>query len=190
MGDRHTLHIKNMVCNRCVMVVESLLQQMGLTPVSVELGEARVEEDLDDALMGEVRQRLEAMGFEVLDDKRDCLVDQIRTAVIERVHYMDDEPDERLSDFLTERCHKEYSLLSKLFSETTGQSIEKYYMAQKIERVKELLAYDELTIGEIADKMHYSSVAHLSGQFRTQTGMTPSEFRRLDKHGLKPLDEV
>lgn len=118
------------------------------------------------------------------------LIEQIRTAVIELVHYSEDASKVNLSDYLRERCHRDYSALSKLFSEVNGISIEKYFLAQRIERVKELLAYGDLTVSEIADKLRYSSVAHLSAQFRAQTGMSPTEFRPLKGRGLKPLDEV
>ena len=118
------------------------------------------------------------------------VIEQIRTAVIELVHYSEDASKVNLSDYLRERCHRDYSALSKLFSEVNGISIEKYFLAQRIERVKELLAYGDLTVSEIADKLRYSSVAHLSAQFRAQTGMSPTEFRRLKGRGLKPLDEV
>ena len=136
------------------------------------------------------RKLLEAYGFELIDDSRMRLIEQIRTAVIELVHYSEDASKVNLSDYLRERCHRDYSALSKLFSEVNGISIEKYFLAQRIERVKELLAYGDLTVSEIADKLRYSSVAHLSAQFRAQTGMSPTEFRRLKGRGLKPLDEV
>ena len=115
---------------------------------------------------------------------------QADRTVIELVHYSEDASKVNLSDYLRERCHRDYSALSKLFSEVNGISIEKYFLAQRIERVKELLAYGDLTVSEIADKLRYSSVAHLSAQFRAQTGMSPTEFRRLKGRGLKPLDEV
>lgn len=190
MTPEKTLHIKNMVCNRCILVVRQLLERAGLAPLSVELGRVVVQKAPDRAQRENMRTLLESYGFELLDDKRLRLVEQIRTAVIERVHYSDADPKVTLSDYLRERCHRDYSSLSKLFSEVCGQSIEKYYLAQRIERVKELLADDELTVGEIADRMHYSSTAHLSAQFRSQTGLSPSEFRRLKGRGLKPLDEV
>lgn len=186
----NTLHIKNMVCNRCILVVGQLLERAGLVPLGVELGRVVLREAPDRAQRDTLRALLESYGFELLDDKRLRLVEQIRTAVIELVHYSDADPKVNLSDYLRERCHRDYSLLSKLFSEVCGQSIEKYYLAQRIERVKELLTYDEMTVGEIADRMRYSSTAHLSAQFRSQTGLSPSEFRRLNGRGLKPLDEV
>lgn len=190
MTPENTLHIKNMVCNRCILVVGQLLERAGLVPLGVELGRVVLREAPDRAQRETLRALLESYGFELLDDKRLRLVEQIRTAVIELVHYTDADPKVNLSDYLRERCHRDYSFLSKLFSEICGQSIEKYYLAQRIERVKELLADGEMTVGEIADRMRYSSTAHLSAQFRSQTGLSPSEFRRLNGRGLKPLDEV
>lgn len=190
MTQENTLHIKNMVCRRCILVVTQLLEKTGLTPLSVELGTAVVRQGPDRRQREVLRSLLESYGFELLDDKRMRIVEQIRTAVIELVHYAEADSKVNLSDYLRERCHRDYSSLSKLFSEVCGQSIEKYYLAQRIERVKELLAYDELTVSEIADKLHYSSTAHLSAQFRSQTGFSPSEFRRMKGRGLKPLDEV
>ena len=186
MERENVFHIRNMVCNRCILVVTQLLEKSGFTPLDVELDEVEHGREQREAF----RKLLEAYGFELIDDRRMRLIEQIRTAVIELVHYREDASKVNLSDYLRERCHRDYSALSKLFSEVSGISIEKYYLAQRIERVKELLAYDDLTVSEIADKLRYSSVAHLSAQFRAQTGMSPSEFRRLKGRGLKPLDEV
>lgn len=188
MERENVFHIRNMVCNRCILVVTQLLEKSGFTPLDVELGTAVVQETPGREQREAFRKLLEAYGFELIDDRR--MREQIRTAVIELVHYREDASKVNLSDYLRERCHRDYSALSKLFSEVSGISIEKYYLAQRIERVKELLAYGDLTVSEIADKLRYSSVAHLSAQFRAQTGMSPSEFRRLKGRGLKPLDEV
>ena len=190
MERENVFHIRNMVCNRCILVVTQLLEKSGFTPLDVELGTAVVQETPGREQREAFRKLLEAYGFELIDDRRMRLIEQIRTAVIELVHYREDASKVNLSDYLRERCHRDYSALSKLFSEVSGISIEKYYLAQRIERVKELLAYGDLTVSEIADKLRYSSVAHLSAQFRAQTGMSPSEFRRRKGRGLKPLDEV
>ena len=164
----HVLFIKNMVCNRCILVVSEMLKNLNFNPVRLELGKVVVEEPL----------------------KRHRLIEQIRTAIIELVHYENNLSKLKLSEYLSGRCHYDYSLLSKLFSEENGISIEKYYIAQKVERIKELLIYDELTIGEIATQLQYSSVAHLSSQFRQVTGMSPSEFKRLKGNKRSPLDKV
>ena len=190
MDETHILPIKNMVCDRCVMVVTRLLERLGLHPVRVELGEAELAEPLPAARRDEVRRALEECGFELLDDPRERLVEQIRTAVIELVHYDASAARVNLSDYLARRCHADYSLLSKHFTEACGTTIERYCIAQKIERVKELLSEGELTVGEIADLLHYSSVAHLSAQFKSLTGLSPTQFRRMKEHRLKPLDEI
>ena len=180
MERENVFYIKNMVCNRCILVVTRLLEKAGFTPLDVGLGTVVVQEKPGREQREAFRKLLEAYGFELIDDSRMRLIEQIRTAVIELVHYSED----------ASKVNRDYSALSKLFSEVNGISIEKYFLAQRIERVKELLAYGDLTVSEIADKLRYSSVAHLSAQFRAQTGMSPTEFRRLKGRGLKPLDEV
>ena len=185
-----TLHIKNMVCDRCILVVREVLCRCGVEPVRVALGEAVVQGPLDGRTLSDVRQQLEALGFELLEEPRQVLLERMKRAVIEWVRTVQDRPAERFSTYLEGRLGREYSALSKLFSEACGTTLEKYLIAQRIERVKELLAYGDLTVSEIADKLRYSSVAHLSAQFRAQTGMSPTEFRRLKGRGLKPLDEV
>lgn len=186
----HVIFIKNMVCNRCILVVKEMLKDLHLTPLKVELGTAIVQEQLQPADREAIKAALEKYGFELIDDKRMRVIEQIRTAIIELVHYEDNASKLKLSEYLKEKCHYDYSFLSKLFSEVNGISIEKYYIAQKVERVKELLVYDELSISEIADLLQYSSVAHLSTQFHNVTGMSPSQFKRLKEHGREPLDKV
>ncbi len=186
----HVIFIKNMVCNRCILVVTEMLKDLHLTPLKVELGMAIVQEQLQPADRETIKAALEKYGFELIDDKRMRLIEQIRTAIIELVHYEDNTSKLKLSEYLKEKCHYDYSFLSKLFSEVNGISIEKYYIAQKVERIKELLVYDELSISEIADLLQYSSVAHLSTQFHNVTGMSPSQFKRLKEHGREPLDKV
>ena len=186
----HVIFIKNMVCNRCILVVTEMLKDLHLTPLKVELGMAIVQEQLQPADREAIKAALEKYGFELIDDKRMRLIEQIRTAIIELVHYEDNTSKLKLSEYLKEKCHYDYSFLSKLFSEVNGISIEKYYIAQKVERIKELLVYDELSISEIADLLQYSSVAHLSTQFHNVTGMSPSQFKRLKEHGREPLDKV
>lgn len=186
----HVLFIKNMVCNRCILVVSEMLKNLNFNPLRIELGKVVIEEPLKPADRFLIQKALEALGFELLDDKRHRLIEQIRTAIIELVHYENNLSKLKLSEYLSGKCHYDYSLLSKLFSEENGISIEKYYIAQKVERIKELLIYDELTIGEIATQLQYSSVAHLSSQFRQVTGMSPSEFKRLKGNKRSPLDKV
>ena len=185
-----TFYIKNMVCNRCIMAVEHVLAQLHLTSLHVELGKAVVQEEPSPEVLARLRAELETLGFELLDDRRMQLIEQVRTAVVELVHYRNNDLRVNLSDYLTERLHHEYSALSKLFSEVTGTTIEKYFIAQKIERVKELLVYGELSLGEIADLLNYSSTAHLSAQFKSVTGMTPSRFKQEKRNLRRPLDAV
>ena len=172
------------------MFVRDLLQREGYTPRRVELGWAVISEEITPAQREVLGRKLREYGFELLNDQQQKAADEIRTAIIERVHYHDDVDDENLSDYLSQKLHRDYSALSKLFKEVHGLSIEKYYVAQRIERVKELLTYGEMTVSEIAVKMHYSSVAHLSAQFRQVTGMSPTAFRSAHGEGLKTLDEI
>lgn len=186
----NTLHIKNMVCNRCIMAVRGLLESLNLQPVSVELGTAVLPVKVTNEICRRVREALPTLGFELIDDKKSQVTEQIKDAIIKLVHYSDHTLTMNLSDYLASTLHRDYSALSKLFSETTGTTIEKYLIAQKIERAKELLAYDELSLNEIADQLNYSSAAYLSAQFKSVTGMTPSRFKNSKANGRKPLDEV
>lgn len=188
-----TLYIKNMVCARCIAAVDTVLRRSGLHPASVELGRAVIEESLSPTHRENIREQLAAMGFELIEGREQRIMNEVRTAVIEFVHYAPRLPQGRsrnLSDFVSERCHRDYSALSRLFSEASGESIEHYAIRQRIEKVKELLVYDELTVSEIAYRLGYSSSAHLSAQFKAQTGLTPLQFRRMGDHRRKPLDEV
>ncbi len=170
----NTLHIKNMVCNRCIMVVKSQLEQLGLHPLSVELGIVTLPDKITDEIYRSVKESLEPFGFELIDDKKSQTIEQIKNTIIELVHYNDNDSKVNLSDYLVSKLHRDYSSLSKLFSEVTNTTIEKYLIAQKIERAKELLVYGELSLNEIADKLNYSSAAYLSAQFKSVTGLTPS----------------
>lgn len=147
-----TLHIRNMVCNRCILVVQQLLEGLGLTPLHIELGKAIVQEELPPEAKAALKTALEAVGFELIDGRRSLLIERLRNAVIELAHYHDDGMRTNLSDYLSEKFHSDYSALSKLFSEMTGITLEKYYIAQRVERVKELLVYNELSLGQIADQ--------------------------------------
>ena len=157
-----TLYIKNMVCYRCIMVVEDLLAKLGFTPLHVELGKAIIQETVGKAELEHIRQTLQSVGFELIDDKRNRLIEQIKQEIIRLVHS----------------------------PETNGITIEKYFISQKIERVKELLVYDELSLNEIAFLLNYSSTAHLSRQFKEVTDTTPSEFKKQKIQLRKELDEI
>ena len=169
------------------MVVKSELENLGLHCTTVELGEAVVREELSKEQMARLNSALKKSGLELMDDNKKILVEKIKTIIIEQVHYNDDQIKTNLSDYLSEKLNHNYTYLSNLFSEVKGTTIEKYYLSHKIEKVKELLAYDELNLTEIAFKLHYSSVAHLSNQFKKMTGLTPSHFKNLKhkRHSIK-----
>ena len=190
-SDMITLYIKNLVCDRCKMAVSGCLEQLGLHPLSVELGEVKISEDV---LPDEEREKLSGMlknlGFELLTDRRQQTLNQIKSLLITLVRQQNSNTQLTLSEYLSRELHSDYSALSKLFSECTGQTIEHYYMLLRVERVKELLKYDELSLTQIALKMNYSSVAYLSSQFKTITGMTPTEFKRMDGNTRKELDKI
>ena len=161
------------------MVVKSELDKMGLHYANVELGEAEIKEDLSAEQLSILSNALEMTGLELMDDKKSIIVEKIKAIVIEVVHYKDDLIKVNLSDHISEKLNHNYSYLSNLFTEVKGTTIEKFYLAHKIEKVKELLVYDELNLTEIAYKMNYSSVAHLSNKFKKLTGLTPTHFKNL-----------
>jgi YesN/AraC family two-component response regulator len=161
------------------MVVKTELQRLGLHYTSVELGEAEIMEDISPEQTIQLSTALKKTGLELIDDKKSILVERIKTIIIELVHYTNDQIKINLSDYLSEKLNHNYTYLANLFSEVKGTTIENFYLSHKIEKVKELLVYDELNLTEIANKMHYSSVAHLSNQFKKMTGLTPSHFKKL-----------
>jgi YesN/AraC family two-component response regulator len=161
------------------MAVKSELDKLGLHHTKVEIGETEIMEDLTSEQMNNLSLSMEKIGLELLHDKKNIMVEKIQTIIIELVHYNEEQIKTNLSDYLSEKLNHNYTYLSNLFSEVKGTTIEKYYLTNKIERVKELLVYDELNLSEIAWKMHYSSVAHLSNQFKRMTGLTPSHFKNI-----------
>ncbi|MNU81326.1 HTH-type transcriptional activator Btr [compost metagenome] len=184
------IYIKNMVCNRCKMVVKSELEQLGLQPLTVELGEVELKEELTNEDKERIAARFSELGFELIDDKKSRLIERVKNLVVELVHHSEEQLNMNMSDYLTQFIPMEYKYLSNLFSEVEGTTIEKFYIAQRIERVKELLVYDELSLSEIADKMGYSSVAYLSTQFKKVVGLTPSYFKSIKAAKRKPLDQL
>ena len=186
-----TLYIKNMVCNRCIMVVREAMGKLELEPVQIELGEVEVKEGLTLEKKQALKETLASLGFELLDDKKGRLVEKVKNAIIEIIHYGED-LDNRLkfSKQIENKVGVDYHSLSVLFSDTEGTTIEKYVINQRIEKVKELLVYNELSLSEIAFKTGYSSVQHLSTQFKKVTGLTPSHFKLIKQKKRKPLDEV
>ncbi len=178
-----------MVCDRCKMVVKSELEALAVYPESVELGVVHIKEELTETQIASIDKRLSAVGFELLDTRKKKTVEKIKTAIIELVHYETDDHHVKHSEYLTGQLGKDYPSLSKLFSEKEGITIEQYVIQQKIERVKELLTYGELTLSEIAWQMGYSSVAALSAQFKKVMGVTPSAWKVV-AGDRKTLDNV
>jgi len=172
------------------MVVKSELEKLGLHYIVVDLGEVEVKENINVEQYEQLKIGLSKSGLELINDKRTILVEKIKTIIIELVHYTDDQIKINLSHYITEKLHLNYTYLANLFSEVKGTSIEKFYLSHKIEKVKELIVYDELTLTEIADRMHYSSVAHLSNQFKRMTGLTPSHFKNLKHKRRSELGNV
>lgn len=184
------IYIKNMVCNRCIMVVKSELEKAGFDVRSVSLGEAELDREPSLEERAEIENRLIALGFAIIDDKRSRTIEKTKALIVELVHKENSELKVNLSDYLSEKLAQDYKTITTLFSEVEGITIEKYYIAQKIEKVKELLVYGELTLSEIAFQLNYSSVAHLSNQFKKVTGLTPSHFKQIKTDKRKPLDMV
>jgi AraC family transcriptional regulator len=191
LSQRMKLYIKNMVCDRCIMAVKEQLDQTGLPYKTVQLGEVELSKEADEHSLKRLREKLESLGFELLDDKRATLVEKIKNVIIDLIHGHEDvELKTKLSVLLQEKLLTDYHYLTTLFSSVEGITIEKYVILQRIERAKELLVYNELSLGEIAFKLGYSSVQHLSQQFKNITGYTPSEFKQLRDNNRKPLDKL
>ena len=179
-----------MVCSRCKMVVAAQLENLGLQPISVELGEVEIEKDLSKDELSQLDTSLKSVGFELIDNKKSQTIEKIKNAIVTLVHHSDNNLKTNLSGFITSQIHQDYNYLSNLFSEVEGTTIEKYFIAQRIERVKELIVYDELSLSEIADQLGYSSVAYLSNQFKKVTGFTPSYFKSLKEHKRRNIEEL
>lgn len=184
------IFIKNMVCNRCIMVVQNELNKLGLEFKNIKLGEVMLDQELTVEEKKKLEEALISLGLELIDDKKSRIIGKIKNAIIELVHHQDSEIKTNLSDVLSSRLHHDYNYLSNLFSEVEGTTIEKYFIAQKIEKVKELLVYDELSLSEIAYRLNYSSVAYLSNQFKKVIGLSPSHFKQIREDKRKPLDEI
>jgi len=185
------LHIKNMVCPRCKMAVEAILKKLGLHPVSIALGVVRIEEKkLTSEQEAHLTHDLSSQGFLLLTDSNQILIDQVKSFIITHVHYPEAPGQLKFSTLLAQHLHTDYSLLSKLFSREEGMTIEQFQIAQKIEKVKELLLYNELSLSQIAMEMNYSSTAHLSAQFRKVTGQTPTQYKNEKHKDRKSLDSL
>lgn len=178
-----------MVCPRCILAVERIFDDLNIKTIEVRLGEAILSQDISDTNLEKVRLELSSYGFELLDDRQQQIIEQIKALIISQVHYSEDRND-NISEIISDQLHKDYSSLSKLFSTTEGITIEQFTILQRIERVKELISYNQKTLSEIAFDMKYSSVAHLSGQFKKITGLTPSQFKAQGISLRKGLNEV
>jgi AraC-like DNA-binding protein len=184
------LFIKNMVCDRCILVVQQELKKLDLDYTQVSLGEAELRSDVNEPTLLQLEKNLSALGFELLDDSKKQLIEKIKTTVIQHIHYSQEQQHVKFSEYISSALHKDYSSLSKLFSEVEGITLEQYLIRQKIERVKELIVYDERSLSQIAFDMGYSSVAHLSSQFKKITGLTPSHFKKLGGIHRNAIDRV
>jgi len=184
------VYIKNMVCSRCEMAVRTVFEKMEIPIFSIQLGEVGISENLDENQKQLLSENLKALGFELLDDKISKTIERIKNLIIDVVHYQNEKLKINLSSYIVEDLKQDYSALSNLFSETEGITIEHYFIAQKIEKVKELLIYNELSLSEIAFQLNYSSVAHLSNQFKKTTGITPTQFKQLKDKKRKQIDEL
>jgi AraC-like DNA-binding protein len=184
------LFVKYMVSIRCKMIVKSELTNLGLHPIIVELGEVEVKENVNAEQLKKLKVALLKSGLELMDDKKAILIEKIKSIIIEMVHYTDDIPKVNFSNYLSEKLDYDYTYLANLFSEVTGITVEHYIIAHKIERVKELLLYDELNLTQISYLLNYSSVAHLSSQFKKVTGLTPTYFKHLKSKKRMSLDDV
>ena len=179
-----------MVSTRCKIVVQNELKKLGHKFTNVSLGEVELEENITQQEKNIIKQSLLQYGLELMDDKKAILIEKVKNTIIEMVHYEDELPKQNFSDYLSEKLNYHYTYLANLFSETEAITIEHFIIVHKIEKVKELIIYDELNLTEIAWKLHYSSVAHLSNQFKKITGLTPSNFKSLVNKNRSSLENV
>lgn len=185
------LYVKNMVCDRCILILRQQLENFGFEVKKISLGKIEIEPAASLSQLQDIGAALAGLGFELMDKEKDQLVEQIKTQVIDLVHYADlNEIHQSISQLIADKLNKDYAYLSRQFSDAEGLTIEKYVIQQKIEKVKELLEYGELNLNEIAYKMGYSSSAHLSTQFKSLTGLTPSKYRAATLNDRKSLDKV
>ena len=187
---KNTIHIKNMVCPRCIDTVQDICDKLNIKINSIQLGEVVTSAELSNVQKNGLGEALNSKGFELLEDQNSKLINQIKSIIVDQVHHQSEAMKVNFSTLLSDQLNHEYTSMSKLFSMVEGITIERFIMKQKVERVKEMLFYDELTQTEIAYKMSYSSVAHLSNQFKKESGMTPSEFKKLRKPGHQSLDQL
>jgi YesN/AraC family two-component response regulator len=182
--------IKNMVSIRCNLIVKSELEKLGIPYYNLKFGEVDIQETLSDKTHDQLNKVLHKSGLELLDDKQSILIEKIKNTIIEMIHYADELPTVKYSVYLSEKLNHNYTYLANVFSEVKGITIEHYIILHKIEKVKELIVYNELNLSEIARKLHYNNVGHLSAQFKKVTGLTPSFFKLINKHRRKAIDHL
>lgn len=185
-----TLHIKNMVCDRCIMVVEDVLKNQKIPFTQVKLGDVQLEREITPAEKDKLSHSLHSIGFELLESRINILVEKIKTLIIQQIQYDQEKSPINLSTYLSQNLNTDYSLLSNTFSQAENMTIEQFAILQKIEKVKELLSYDQATLTEIAYNMGYKSVAYLSSQFKKYTGISPTQYKNNQAITRKPLDKV
>ncbi len=179
-----------MVCDRCKWVVKTEIEKLGFKANVLDLGEVELESNIDDNEKQQIKEALENFGFELIDDKKSRTIEKIKTLIIDLVYQKNNQINMNLSEYLSTQLSQDYSTLSNLFSEVENVTIEKYFISQKIEKVKELLVYDELTLSEIAFQLNYSTVAYLSNQFKKVTGFSPSHYKLLKDKKRKRIEEL
>lgn len=184
------LLIQNMVSLRCKLLVRSELEKLGIEFKTIELGEVQLVEPITDAVRDELKAELHKSGLELMYDKKAIMIEKIINIVVEMVHYSDEFPNVNFSTFLSEKLQQDYHKMAEIFSKTKGITLEHFIILHKVEKIKELIIYDELSLTEISCKMHYSSVAHLSRQFKQVTGLSPSFFKSLSKKDRKNLEDL
>lgn len=182
------LYIRNMVCSRCKMVVKAELEKLKLHTTQVDLGEIEIEEDLNVEQRKKLNEALLKLGFEIIDSKKSKIIERVKRLIITLVQQENAYLKKNLSDYLSDKLNLDYNYISNLFTEVEGTTIEQFFISQKIEKVKEFLVYDELSLSEIAFELNYSSVAHLSKQFKKVTGLSPSHFKSLKEKKRSPIE--
>ncbi len=184
------LYVKNMVCSRCKMIVREVLEKTSIEFTSVELGEIQTAKEPTVKQLEQLNEGLKKYGFELIGDKKGRIIEKIKNEIVKLIHHSDDNIKTNLSHYIADKLNYDYTYLSNLFSEIEGTTIEKYFISQRIEKVKELLVYNELSLSEISDRLGYSSVAYLSNQFKKTTGLTPSYFKSLKENKRKNIEEL
>jgi AraC-like DNA-binding protein len=184
------LYVKNMVCRRCVDAVQKVFTEAGYSVHHISLGEILLGDEPDDEALNKIDSELTQLGFELIDDRRSRIIEKIKNLIVNLVHHSNEPLNLNVSDYLAREMNYEYNYLSNLFSDVEGNTIEHFFISQKIEKIKELLTYDELSLKEIAFKLGYSSAAYLSSQFKKQTGFTPGHFKAIKASKRSFIDEL